>query len=299
MKKVLSSIILSALVLSFCGCDNNNTSSLNSNQAGNSSGNEIGKSNSSIPNGGVSGHGTNITEIHTNYSLFNTGVNNAKISYGQGVQFDSKNRPQGAVDAQNKYGDMGAKFIGDEDDKCIYLTFDEGYENGFTPKILDILKEKNVTATFYVTYDYCERNKTLVKRMIDEGHKVGNHTYSHPSLPDCSDSEINEEIAGLHDYVKKEFNYEMTSIRPPKGEFSQRTLGAAKELGYESVFWSFAYADWDVKNQPNVSAAYEKITSRTHNGAIYLLHAVSETNTNVLGDVIDYWIQQGLQVKSI
>lgn len=230
--------------------------------------------------------------------LSNT-INNTLNGYGQGVQFDKNNRPLGAIQAQEKYGDLGATFIGGEDDTNIYLTFDEGYENGYTAQILDTLKEKQAKATFFVTYDYCSRNKELVKRMIDEGHSVGNHTFSHPSMPECSDSELFEEVKKLHDYVEKEFGYTMTTLRPPKGEFSERTLELTKQMGYQSVFWSFAYADWDTENQPEPAAALDKITSRTHNGAIYLLHAVSKTNTEILPDVIDFWNAKGFTVKSL
>ena len=117
-----------------------------------------------------------------------------KIAYGMGNECDSQNRPLGAVDAQRLYGESGALFIGDEADKRLWLTFDEGYENGYTPQILDTLKEKNVRAVFFVTRDYCEKNPDLIRRMIDEGHTVGNHTWSHPSLPECSPDELYAEL---------------------------------------------------------------------------------------------------------
>lgn len=220
-----------------------------------------------------------------------------KIAYGMGVECDNMNRPLGAISAQREYGDKGALFIGDETNKRLWLTFDEGYENGYTADILDTLKEKGVSAVFFVTYDYCLKNPELVKRMIDEGHTVGNHTWTHPSLPECSPDELYAEISLLHDYVEDNFGYEMYVMRPPMGEFSERVLACAKELGYTTVLWSFAYADWDVNAQPSKSAAYEKITSKTHNGAIYLLHAVSETNTEILAEVIDYWHENGYAVS--
>ncbi len=219
-----------------------------------------------------------------------------KIAYGMGVETDSANRPLGAISAQAQYGDKGALFIGEESEKRLWLTFDEGYENGYTPQILDTLKEKQVKAVFFVTYDYCVKNPELIKRMIEEGHTVGNHTWSHPSLPECSPDELQAEISLLHDYVEDSFGYEMYVMRPPMGEFSERTLACAKELGYTTVLWSFAYPDWDVNNQPDKTEALQKITSKTHNGAVYLLHAVSQTNTEILGDVIDYWLQNGYTV---
>lgn len=131
------------------------------------------------------------------YSRFES-IDNTKVAYGMGVDVDSMNRPLGAIQAQEQYGDMGGLFIGDSTNKQIWLTFDEGYENGCTAGILDTLKEKNVRAVFFVTYDYCKRNPELVKRMIAEGHTVGNHTWSHPSLPECSPDELYSELSLLH-----------------------------------------------------------------------------------------------------
>lgn len=229
------------------------------------------------------------------YSRFES-IDNTKVAYGMGVDVDSMNRPLGAIQAQEKYGDMGGLFIGDSTNKQIWLTFDEGYENGCTAGILDTLKEKNVRAVFFVTYDYCKRNPELVKRMIAEGHTVGNHTWSHPSLPECSPDELYSELSLLHEYVRDEFGYDMYVMRPPKGEFSQRVLACAKELGYTTVLWSFAYPDWDVNNQPDPEQAFQKITGKSHNGAVYLLHAVSETNAAILGRVIDYWRDNGFVI---
>lgn len=229
------------------------------------------------------------------YSRFES-YDNTKVAYGMGVETDSANRPVGAVRAQMEYGSQGGLFIGDSTQKHIWLTFDEGYENGCTAGILDTLREKNVRAVFFVTYDYCQRNPELVKRMIAEGHTVGNHTWSHPSLPDCSPDELYSELSLLHEYVREQFNYEMYVMRPPMGEFSERVLACAKELGYTTVLWSFAYPDWDVNAQPDPEKAYQKITGKTHNGAIYLLHAVSETNASILGRVIDFWKDNGFVI---
>lgn len=210
------------------------------------------------------------------------------IGWGLGKETDAENRPLDAVNAQEKYAQYNVAFIG-ENEKKIYLTFDEGYENGYTAQILDTLKEKQVKAIFFVTYDYCKSSPELVQRMIDEGHVVGNHSYSHASFPECSEKEVREEITLLHDYVKENFNYEMSLVRFPKGEFSEKTLEIASSLGYKSVFWSFAYADWDKDSQMNPAEAYDKIANASHNGAIYLLHAVSQTNAEILNDVIDFW----------
>ena len=152
-----------------------------------------------------------------------------KVCYGQGYETDSDNRPVGATQAQEKYGSYGGRFIFGKDDKTICLTFDEGYENGCTGKILDILKEKKVTATFYVTLDYVKSSPELVQRMINEGHEVGNHSCTHPSLPDISDDMVFEEIHGLETYISDNFGgYKTVTMRPPRGEFSVRTLRIAK-----------------------------------------------------------------------
>ena len=151
-----------------------------------------------------------------------------------------------------------------------------------------------------MTLDYVKSSPELVQRMINEGHEVGNHSCTHPSLPDISDDMVFEEIHGLETYISDNFGgYKTVTMRPPRGEFSVRTLRIAKNMGYDTVLWSFAYNDWNTDAQPDRDAAYRRITSATHNGAVYLLHAVSETNTAILPDVIDYWLDNGYTVKSI
>lgn len=215
-------------------------------------------------------------------------LENEKKGWGQGVNINDQNCPIGCLQYQETYGKYDAWFIKDTNKKEIYLTFDEGYENGYTAQILDTLKEKQAPAVFFVTYDYVNRNPELVKRMIAEGHVVGNHSYNHPSMPTISVNEGAEEILKLHNYVKQNFSYEMTLFRPPMGEFSERTLAMTQQLGYQSVFWSYAYQDWDPDAQIGADAAYEKVTKAEHNGAIYLLHAVSKDNAEILGRLIDH-----------
>lgn len=218
---------------------------------------------------------------------------NTKTAWGLGSSTDEYGRPTDAVNAEAKYSRHGGLFVGDAEHKRLWLTFDEGYENGYTERILDVLREKNVRAVFFVTYDYAKDNPALIRRMIDEGHTVGNHTMSHPSLPECTDSEMTRELSELHDYIKQQFGYDMYVMRPPKGEFSERVLECAKSLGYTTVLWSFAYYDWDVNSQPDPSDAFAKITSKLHPGAVYLLHAVSKTNTELLPSVIDNFRENG------
>lgn len=225
-------------------------------------------------------------------------LDNTKQGWGQGRQVDRDNRPVSAVAFQNKYGKYDAIFI-KENTNEIYLTFDEGYENGYTPKILDVLKQKGVPAVFFVTYDYAKRNPELVRRMIDEGHVVGNHSYTHPSMPTLNIEKASIEITTLHNYIKDNFDYTMTLFRPPMGEFSERTLALTQSLGYQSVFWSFAYVDWDTKKQMGADKAYAKVVGGLHNGAVYLLHAVSKDNAEILGAFIDEAKKQGFKFSKL
>lgn len=221
------------------------------------------------------------------------------IGWGLGKARDGLNRPIDAVNAQEKYGKYSSLFIDLSETNTVYLTFDEGYENGYTASILDTLKAQGVKAVFFVTYDYCKSSPELVERMIAEGHTVGNHSYSHPSFPKCSESEVTEEVTLLHDYVKENFGYEMTLFRFPMGEYSEKTLAALQKLGYTSVFWSFAYQDWNADSQPSSQEAFNTITSALHSGGIYLLHAVSKANADSLRDIISFWMEKGYTVGDL
>ncbi len=221
-----------------------------------------------------------------------------KHGYGQGVQLDDKNRPTGALDFNANYGKYGAEALR-EDKKNILLTFDQGYENGYTAQILDTLKEKKVKAVFFLLQDYAERNPELVQRMIDEGHIVGNHSVSHYSMPDLSVEECRQEIEGLQEYMKQNFGVTMKLFRPPMGEFSEQSLSVTKDCGLSTMLWSFAYADWDVNAQPNPAQAKEKLIGAAHEGAVYLLHSVSQTNAEVLGEVIDGIRDEGFEFEKL
>ncbi|WP_455493772.1 polysaccharide deacetylase family protein [Eubacterium sp.] len=214
-----------------------------------------------------------------------------KIVWGPGNIVEHK-QPNDPLLLQKRFSNMDAQWLLN-DGKKICLTFDEGYENGYTPQILDTLKEKGVKAIFFVTYDFASQNPDLVKRMIDEGHIVGNHSYRHYTMDEVSDDVAKEEVSYLHKYVKDKFGYTMSYFRFPKGEFSERSLQIVKDLGYKSVFWSFAYADWDPDNQTEENQAFTHICESTHPGAILLLHAVSKTNADILGKVIDDVKKQG------
>ncbi len=216
------------------------------------------------------------------------------LAWGQGKVVDENNVPVSCNDYNAKYGKYDARFGGNVTlGKIVYLTFDQGYENGYTTHILDTLKEKNCPAVFFVTMDYVKSEPELIRRMIDEGHIIGNHSVSHPCMPTLSIEEAKAEITELHDYLWKEYSYQMVYFRPPKGEFSEQTLALAQQLGYTHVFWSFAYRDWVVDDQPQAGTALNKLLDGAHDGAIYLLHAVSSTNTAILGDFIDGLRQKG------
>lgn len=173
------------------------------------------------------------------------------------------------------------------DDKVIYLTFDCGYENGYTEQILDVLKKHNAKGCFFVTQTYIRDNVELVKRMKEEGHLVGNHTVTHPSMPGISIDEQKEELSACADYMKEATGYDMDMyFRPPSGEYSERVLQLAKDMGYKTIFWSMAYLDYDVNNQPGASYVIEHFEKYYHNGAIPLIHNVSESNANALDTVL-------------
>ncbi|MCI6244503.1 MAG: polysaccharide deacetylase family protein [Eubacterium sp.] len=237
---------------------------------------------------------TNVAETTLEATGVRLGVeeyDSSPIVWGPGNITDHQ-RPTDPEKLQNQFSELNAQWLL-EDKKEICLTFDEGYENGYTAQILDTLKEKNVKAIFFCTYDYIKDNPELVRRMIDEGHIVGNHSYSHYNMTEIDLETASEEITLLHDYTCEMFQYEMTLYRFPEGAFSEQTVALAGELGYKSVFWSFAYADWEVDNPPDEEEAYNKIVSSTHNGEIMLLHAVSSTNANILPRVIDEIRNQG------
>ena len=201
-------------------------------------------------------------------------------------------RPAVPVAEQAKYEQYGALFIG-SNTKTVYLTFDCGYEyygadgKPVTGKILDVLKEKNIKAVFFVTKDYVTKVPDLVQRMVDEGHVVGNHSTYHPVMPAQSIDRMEREITELHNLVLEKFGYKMTLFRPPTGAYSIQSLAVVQNLGYTSVLWSFQHYDYDPANQPSNETAYKTIVNNSHNGCIFLLHAVSEANAAVLGDVID------------
>lgn len=212
-----------------------------------------------------------------------------------GLSFGEENTtPQGNVSAEElkKYN---AYFIGNTSEKKIYLTFDAGYENGYTEQILDALKNTGVKATFFLVGHYLKTQPELVSRMADEGHIVANHTYSHPDMSKISSKESFEKELGQVESIYNTITTKkmLKLYRPPQGKFSVENLRMANEMGYTTVFWSLAYLDWDNENQPNPEESIKKLNSRIHNGAIVLLHSTSKTNAAILEELINGWKEQG------
>ncbi len=227
-----------------------------------------------------------------------TGLSNELIGWGI-KRVDNHEQPDVGNKNKKLIDEANGICLGNKEKKIVYITFDNGYEAGYTGEILDVLKNNNVSATFFITAHYLNTQPDLVKRMIDEGHIVGNHTVNHKSMPSLNENQIKEEVMKLHQAMYAKYEYEMKYIRPPKGEYSQRTLNITNSLGYKTVMWSFAYEDWDEKNQPNEEASKKKILDNLHNGEIILLHATSKTNKNILDAVIKEIKEQGYEIKSL
>lgn len=215
------------------------------------------------------------------------------IGYGQGTATDSENRPLDALSFDAQYGQYGA-YATTPDRSRVILTFDQGYENGYTAQILDTLREKQVSAIFFLTGDYAKKETALVERMIAEGHVLGNHGMTHASLPMLTEAEAKEEIMSLHQYVLEHYGYEMQYFRCPCGEYSEAALETVQSCGYRTLFWSDAYVDWKTDAQPEPAASLERLRTHAHGGEILLLHSVSATNAEILGDLIDALRAEGL-----
>ncbi len=188
-----------------------------------------------------------------------------------------------------------AYYLGDTSQKVLYLTFDAGYENGCTEKILDVLKQHNVPAAFFLVGNYIEKEPELVKRMVAEGHIVGNHTMHHYDMSRLSSREaFQKELTDLEKLYRQTLGQEMPKFyRPPQGVYSEENLAMAKDLGYTTVFWSLAYVDWNNDSQPTKEAAFAKLLPRVHDGAIVLLHSTSQTNAQILDELLSKWEAMG------
>lgn len=225
-------------------------------------------------------------------------LSNKKICWGL-KRADNHEQPDLGKNNKDLIEKYDGICIGNSEKKYLYLTFDEGYEAGYTEKILEVLKSNNVIGTFFITGHYLNSKPELVKKMIDYGEIVGNHTVNHKSMPEISLEKNKDEVMKLHTEIYDKFGYEMKYIRPPKGEFSERTICFTNSLGYKTVMWSLAYDDWDENKQGREEYGKEKILNNLHNGAVILLHANSKDNANILDEVIKKAKEQGYEFKSL
>lgn len=212
-----------------------------------------------------------------------------------GLGFTVEGRPPTGNATADELKQYDAYYIGDVRAKVIYLTFDAGYENGYTSAILDALKKHNTPATFFLVGNYIETSPNLVQRMVEEGHTVANHTYSHPNMSNISSLiAFQKELEDLEKIYEDITGQKMTKIyRPPQGKYSVDNLEMGKELGYKTFFWSLAYVDWYNDKQPTKEEAFKKLIGRIHPGAIVLLHSTSKTNSEILDELLMRWEEMG------
>ena len=218
-----------------------------------------------------------------------------------GLSFRQEGAPPIGNAGKDQLRQYQAAYIGNVGEKVLYLTFDAGYENGCTAKILDTLKEKQVPAAFFLVGNYIRQSPDLVRRMVAEGHTVGNHTMHHYDMSRLSDkAAFSKELTDLEALYKETVGQELPKYyRPPQGIYSEENLKMAQELGYQTVFWSLAYVDWNNDSQPTREAAFAKLLPRTHNGAVVLLHSTSKTNAEILGELIDKWKAMGYRFGTL
>lgn len=197
-------------------------------------------------------------------------------------------------------GDYNALYLGSPDDKTIYITFDMGYDNGCTASILDALKEADAPAAFFVTGQFMKSSPALIRRMVEDGHLVCNHTLEHKDLCSPTDELFKSQVISLEDEYKTITGKEMPKyLRPPEGKYSEALLAYAKDKGYTPVFWSFAYKDWLNDAQPSKEDALKTIAERTHPGEVALLHGTSKTNAAIMGDILKQWKKDGYSFGSL
>lgn len=218
-----------------------------------------------------------------------------------GLSFRQEGAPPIGNAGKDQLRQYQAAYIGNTNEKVLYLTFDAGYENGCTAKILDTLKEKQVPAAFFLVGNYIRQSPDLVRRMVTEGHTVGNHTMHHYDMSRLSDkAAFSKELTDLEALYKETVGQELPKFyRPPQGIYSEENLKMAQELGYKTLFWSLAYVDWNNDAQPTREAAFAKLLPRTHNGAVVLLHSTSKTNAEILGELIDKWKAMGYRFGTL
>ena len=212
-----------------------------------------------------------------------------------GLGFGKEGQPPTAAVSATELKKYDAYYIDETQDKVIYLTFDAGFEAGYTPQILEALKKHNVKATFFVVGNYLETRPDLVKQMVEEGHTVGNHTYHHPDMSKISTLEsFQSEMEQVEQLYQSITGQSMKKFyRPPQGKYSKENLEMAKQLGYKTFFWSLAYVDWYQDKQPSHEEAYKKLLGRIHPGSIVLLHSTSKTNAEIMDELLTKWEEMG------
>lgn len=234
-----------------------------------------------------------IAALHTKQEILPTG--------SWGLSFQTEGQAPIGNTSNEILLSYDAAYLGDTSQKVIYLTFDAGYENGCTEKILDVLQKHEVKAAFFLVGNYLEQNEALVRRMVEEGHIVGNHTYHHWDMSKISDMEsFRDELESLETLYTQITGKTMPKFyRPPQGIYSEENLKMAQELGYKTVFWSLAYVDWLNEAQPTSEQAFSKLIPRIHNGAVVLLHSTSETNAAILDELLTRWKELGYRFESV
>ena len=218
-----------------------------------------------------------------------------------GLSFQEEGQtPVGNADFE-ELAKYDAYYADDTDEKVLYLTFDAGYENGNTEPILDALKKHGVSATFFVVGTYIESEPDLIRRMVEEGHTVGNHTWHHPNMSQIATKDsFCQELEAVEDAYREITGQDMTKYyRPPQGKYSESNLQMAQELGYKTFFWSLAYVDWYQDDQPAREEAFDKLLGRIHPGAIVLLHSTSSTNAEIMDELLTKWEEMGYTVRPL
>ena len=225
----------------------------------------------------------------------------AVLTGSWGLSFRQEGVPPVANAGAAQLARYDAAYLGDTSRKVLYLTFDAGYENGCTEKILDTLQKHEVKAAFFLVGNYIEKNADLVRRMADEGHIEGNHTMHHPDISRISDNEaFGKELQQLEELFRETTGKELPKFyRPPQGNYSEANLKMAQELGYKTVFWSLAYVDWNNDSQPTREQALAKLLPRTHDGAVVLLHSTSQTNAQILDELLTKWKEMGYTFETV
>ena len=218
-----------------------------------------------------------------------------------GLSFQEEGQPPVANASAEELKKYNAYYADVTGEKVLYLTFDAGFENGNTPAILDALKKHSAPAAFFVVGTYVTSNQELIQRMLAEGHTVGNHTYHHPDMSQIASKEaFQKELQDVEKVYKETTGQDMVKFyRPPQGKYSESNLQMARELGYQTFFWSLAYVDWYENDQPTKEEAFDKLLGRIHPGAIVLLHSTSKTNAGILDELLTKWEEMGYTFRSL